>query len=343
MNQPAPASSSGAYDLSGMAGSPQPDQGPSHFGGPQPGQGSSAYNGPQQAQDPSPYGAPVQGFPAATGGPLIDAPLVVDVTQANFEDVMALSQTVPVVLLFTAASSLASGQALRTAESVARKSQGAFQLGKVDAASLPELVEAFQLQSLPAGVALLARRPVPLFEGAPTETDLESVLSELLQVAPQMGVVGRINVSATDLEEPIPDSHLPAREAEGLGDWQKAIAAWQKVLASNPADREAKTALTRARFQLRQEEAEAEAATSAQVETGAAEAGAAIVLGESDALFAAGQEQAAFEALLSALSSTKDKDEKEQLRARLVELFQIASDVDAVKSARTRLATILMV
>ena len=328
MNQPAPASSSGAYDLSAMAGSPQTSQGDSPFGG------------APVAQSAPAFGASVPGTPS---GPLIDAPLIVDVSQANFEDVMALSQTVPVVLLFTSAASLASGQAIQTAESVARKSRGAFQLGKVDAASLPELVEAFQLQTLPAGVALLARRPVPLFEGAPTESDLEGVLAELLQVAPQMGVVGRINVAAGDLEEPIPDSHVPARQADAAGDWKKAIAAWQKVLASNPADREAKTALTRARFQLRQEEAEV-AGGLAQVDvSGDALAGIDAVQAQADALFAAGQEEAAFELLLAALSSTKDSGEKEQVRARLVELFQIAGDPGAVKSARTRLATTLMV
>lgn len=317
MNQSAPASSSGAYDLSAMAAaSPAPAAATSPFGTPAPAAGAPA--------------SPTYGVPAsehAAAGPLIDAPLIVDITQANFEDAMALSQTVPVVLLFTSAASLTSSQAIATAEAVARKFQGAFQLGKVNAASLPELVEAFQLQSLPAGVALLARRPVPLFEGAPTETDLEGVLSELFQVAPQLGVVGRVNVGAADLETPVPDSHLPAREAEALGEWEKAIAAWRKVLASNPADREAKTALTRARFQLRQEEAAGSADSTAQA----------------DKLFAAGEEAAAFDLLLAALAEESDAEQKEELRSRLVELFQIAGDPDAVKSARTRLATMLMV
>ena len=175
---------------------------------------------------------------------------------------------------------------------------------------------------------------MPLFEGAPTEADLEGVLAELFQVAPQLGVVGRINVGAADLETPIPDSHLPAREAEALGDWEKAIAAWRKVLASNPADREAKTALTRARFQLRQEES-TEAGTNATEGTDNA--------AQADRLFAAGQEAAAFDLLLAALAEAADAEQREQLRSRLVELFQIAGDPEAVKSARTRLATMLMV
>ena len=62
-----------------------------------------------------------------------------------------------------------------------------------------------------------------------------------------------------------------------------------------------------------------------------------------DAHFAAGGEQGAFNVLLDALISAEDESDKEKYRRALVDLFPIASDTAAVKAARNRLATHLMV
>lgn len=263
----------------------------------------------------------------APGSPSVQAPLVVDVTEATFEDCMALSQTVPVVLVLFTASSLASKQAIKVVEDMARSRAGAFQVGRVDVEANPTLASALQAQSIPAGYALVARRPVPLFEGTPTEMQLGQTIDELLQVAPQLGVIGHIEVDSEELETPMPAEHEAPRAAEERGDWEGAVEAWRKVLASNPADSEAKVAMARAQFESRQEIAEPSSGPQAAA----------------DELFARGEEAQAFAVLLQAFEEQDNAEQKDAIRTRLVELFQIGSDPAAVKAARTRLATMLMI
>ncbi len=285
---------------------------------------------PQEAPSaPSAEGGVVmdpQDPPAAAGagrapGHELDAPLVVTIDETSLETAMALSQSVPVVLLAYAPNSLPSKQALKTVEEVVRQEAGALQLGTVDVETNPTLANALQLQTVPAAYALVARRPIPLFEGAPTADQVRQVLGELLVAAREMGVTGRLQVAETDLEAPMPPEHTAARDAEMEGNWAGAIAAWKKVLANDPGDQEAKVALQRAEFEQR-------------LEAGADAA---------DQLFATGQEAEAFEVLLQRIDDAADPGQKEELRQQLVQLFTIAADTQAVRLARNRLATMLLV
>lgn len=284
---------------------------------------------PQAQPDPA-----AATLPPEQAGAFVDAPLVVEVTTENIEVEMALSATVPVILMLVSKNSIASKQALEVMSKLVRRDSGAFQLATVDVEANPQLAAAFQATAVPATFALVAGRPAPLFEGVPTEAQAESLLAEILQVAPQLGVTGRIRVSEADLETPTPKEHLPAREAEEVGDWDRAVKAWKKVLANNPSDREATTALARAQFEARYESELADAPKSEDADSPSVLA---------DKFFAQGQEKQAFDILLDALVGTSDKDEKEALRKQLVGLFPIAVDGAAVKAARGRLATHLMV
>ncbi len=302
------ADSYGAMDLSAMAG------------------GSHPADAGQTA--PAEAGYPGVSMPPAGTTALVSAPLIVNVDEANFEEVMALSQTVPVVLLVYSAKSLISQQTVEVLEDAARKFAGAFQLGKIDADTQAALVQALQLQTVPAALALVARRPVPLFEGPASAEQFSALMSELLQVAPQLGATGRIAVDAEALEKPLPQAHEAPRAAEMADDWEQAIALWKKVLANNPADKEAKMALARAEFEARQVEGAEESADA---------------LAQADTLFSHGHEVEAFTLLLDAISAASDPEEKEAARARLVELLNLGSNPEAVKRARSRLATMLLV
>lgn len=303
MSDPEVAGSYGAVDLSAMMG-------------------GAASSPPAPAPGPMPQAA----VPPAPGAQ-VDAPLIVDVTEANFEDEMALSMTVPVVLIVYSGKSLVSQQAVTALEDAAREFAGAFQLGKVDADTDAALAQAFQVQTLPTAMALVAKRPVPLFEGPASLEQIRPLIAELLGVVPQLGVTGRVNVDAELLEKPLPAAHEAPRAAEENEDWERAIGLWKKVLANNPADKEAKLALARAEFEARQME----------------QTGPENPFAEADQLFSRGDEAAAFALLLAAVENATDADAKEAARVRLVELFGLGADPAAVKAARTRLATMLMV
>lgn len=257
----------------------------------------------------------------------IAAPLIVDVTEANFEEQMALSMTVPVVFILYSGKSLASQQAVTALEDAARKFSGAFEVGRIDADLQPSLVAAFQVQALPTAIALVGKRPVPLFEGAPSAEQIDGLIKELLAAASQLGVTGRIEVNEEQLEKPMPETHIAPREAEAADDWPLAITLWKKVLANNPGDKEAKLALSRAEFEAR------------QIDTLVVDN----VLSKADLEFREGRERAAYDLLLDTIANAPSSEEKEAARKRLVELFALGTDVDAIKSSRTRLATMLMI
>lgn len=289
---------------------------------------------PRQPGPPGQTGQP--GLPP-TATAVVDAPLTVQVTEANIDTEMALSATVPVILMLVSSKSLASKQALEVMSMLVREDPGVFQLATVDVEASPQLAAAFQATAVPATFAILAGRPVPLFEGVPTFVQAQSLLAEILEVAPQMGVTGRIRVAEEDLEVPMPEEHIPARQAEDEGDWAAAVKAWKKVLASNPADKEATLALARAKFEKRYEK------EMAGIQEGTDSSLPQSPTARADQLFASGQEAAAFDVLLDALMSAGDKDDKEEFRKSLVGLFPIATDTVAVKAARGKLATHLMV
>ncbi|MGO3795751.1 MAG: tetratricopeptide repeat protein [Pauljensenia sp.] len=268
-----------------------------------------------------------QGRDSAVVSAGLDVPLITEVTEATFESVMANSRTVPVVVVLWSSHSLASKGALSVMEDVAREAAGSFQLAEIDADASPAIAQAFQVQSLPAVVALVGGRPVPLFQGSPVKEQVAPVIEQLLQAASQMGVTGRVQVSAEETEAPTPPEHLPALAAEQSGDLVAAIAAWEKVVDRNPRDEVAKSELARVRVAQRV----------------AGEADSTDPAARADALFGAGDQSGAFDLLLGIIADPADDDQREAARVRLLDLFRVAGGTEDVKSARRRLSTLLLV
>src|SRR5690606_34529973 len=96
---------------------------------------------------------------------------------------------------------------------------GRLLLAKVDVDANPGLAQAFQAQSIPTVVALIGGRPVPLFQGAVPEQQVREVFGQLLQLAAQQGVTGRVNAPeggedpAEPAEPPVNPAHAEALEA----------------------------------------------------------------------------------------------------------------------------------
>ena len=140
-----------------------------------------------------------------------------------------------------------------------------------------------------------------------------------------MGVTARIAVAAEDTVAPTPPEHEAPLSAEAAGNLDEAIAGWQKVIELNPRDEDAKFHLSRVRL----------AARSAQAD-------ATDPAARADALFADGDAAGAFNVLLDLLAATKDDEERDALRLRLLDLFRVAGSTPEVSKARTRLAMLLM-
>ena len=264
--------------------------------------------------------------PASAAGEGLHIPLITTTDEENFQDVMSTSQAVPVIMVMWSPRSLESKPTLAMLEEIAREQAGKFQLVEVDIDKAPAIAQAFQIQGVPTVVALVGGRPVPLFQGAAAKEQVLPIVTQVLEAAAQMGITARIAVAAEDTVAPTPPEHEAPLAAEDAGNLDEAIAGWEKVIELNPRDEAAKSHLSRVRFAAR-------AYGEQDTDDPAARA---------DALFAAGDAAGAFDVLLDLLAATKDDEERDALRLRLLDLFRVAGSSPEVSKARTRLAMLLM-
>ena len=296
---------------------------------------------------------PVGGAPDAAGGAGAGvaagaAGIVFPASDATFESVLELSSRVPVVVEFYAAGlEPALG---RLVESYG----GRLALATVDGQANPQLAQAFQVREVPAVAAVIAGRPVNLFLGIPSDEEVRGVLDELLALATQNGVTGRLEVgepgadpAAEDgapaepvepVEEPLPPHHQEAYDAIADGDYATAVAEYRKAIAENPRDALAVAGL--AQVQLLQR---LDGTVAAEVRAAAADAPGDVnaQLAVADLDVSGGHVEDAFARLLD-LFPALDPDGRDAVRKRLLEYFEIAGPEDPrVRDARRKLTQLL--
>ncbi len=284
--------------------------------------------------------------PASADAPTPGAvpPLVFDVTDDTFPQVLELSRTVPVVIDLWAEWCGPCTQLSPILEKVVLEARGRLVLAKVDVDANPQLTQAFRAQSIPMVVALVAGQPVPLFTGAVPEQQVREVFAQLLQLAAQQGVTGSVPVegqdaeASDDSETPLPPHHQAAYDAIEEGDYARAITAYEAALAENPRDDDARAGLGQVRLLDRVQgldlQAARDAAAAAPLDPGAQFAVADLDL-------AGGHVDDAFGRLLDLFAALPEA-ERAPVRERLLELFGLVGDTDArVIRARGRLSSLL--
>ncbi|MET0811733.1 MAG: tetratricopeptide repeat protein [Microbacterium sp.] len=285
--------------------------------------------------------------PPAGGSPAPGVPsLVFDVTDETFPQVLELSRTVPVVIDLWAEWCAPCKQLSPILEKVVTELAGRLVLAKVDVDANPQLMQAFRAQSIPMVVALVGGQPVPLFTGAVPEQQVREVFAQLLQLAQQNGVTGVVPVDpdaapdadAEPVEPPLPPLHAEAYAAIEEGDYPRAIAAYEKALAENPRDADARAGLGQVRLLDRVQGLDLQEARAAAA---AAPTDVAAQFAVADLDLSGGHVEDAFGRLLD-LFSVLPSDERGPVRERLLELFGLVGDADPrVVQARGRLASLL--
>lgn len=281
--------------------------------------------------------------PSAPPGEAEGVPGVVfDVGDEGFQRVVDLSAEVPVVVEFYAPG-------LQPALAPIVESYGGrLALAVVDAQSNPQLAQAFQIREVPAVAAVVGGRPVTLFLGIPDDAEVRQVLDELLQLAAQNGITGVVGDAgdaaeteegdAEPAEEQLPPLHQEAYDAISAGDFERAITAYRSAIAQDPRDALAVAGL--AQVQLLQR---LDGLVADEVRRAAAEApgdlAAAFAVADLD--MSGGHLDDAFDRLLG-LFPGADASDRDAIRGRLLEYFEIAGSDDArVLAARRRLASLL--
>lgn len=292
--------------------------------------------------------------PGAGDGGAPQEGLVITGSDATFQDIVNTSIRYPVVVVLWSSQLAESGDFVKVMGGLAASNQGRFQVVSVDVADNPGLLRALQVQQVPMTIALLQGRPLPLFVGPLLPQEIQPILDELLQVAVQNGVTGRVP-GATDqpagaadaglaqdddeaAEAELPPHLAAAYDAIEAGDLDGAARAYERALAETPGDPEVKAGLAQVRLMKRTEGVDLTAARAAAA-SAPDDVEAQLLAADLDVL--GGHVEDAFARLVAAVRITAG-DERNRVREHLLELFEIVGPTDdRVVAARRALMSAL--
>ena len=261
--------------------------------------------------------------------------LVMKVDTSSIRDYLPLSEKIPILMLFVQASDEASESLVKSVTALVQKTAGAMIALVVDAAASPELAQAFELNQIPSAYGLLKGQPAPLFVGNQPMEQIQLVITKVLEVAKENGLTGKAVVKEAEKEPELSPTMTAAYAAIDSGDYQSASALYEKALLENPNDSLAEAGLAQVKLLIRLEGKDLAAITDSEPNS------ADSILDKADALIATGNAGSGFALLLSLFEKT-DKDQREPIRLRLVEMFLVAgNDNPDVIAARKSLSLML--
>lgn len=265
----------------------------------------------------------------------------VDLNLESFSSVVERSKDVPVVVVLWVPTDPASVQLAATIDALATTAGGKFLHARADVQAFPQIAQAFQAPDYPTTVGLIAGQPVPLFAGNHDAAQVQAVLDQFLAAAAQNGVTGVLNgegAPAEGAEEPLPPLHQKAYDAISEGDYESAIAAYTQALREDPRDSYATAGLAQVGLLKRTGETSRQDAQDAAA-AAPSDLDAALLVADFHVL--EGTVDEAFSALLD-LVRENFGDERETVRKRLIEYFEILGNSDPrVGKARRALASAL--
>jgi putative thioredoxin len=282
------------------------------------------------------------GSGTAAGGAV--SGLVIDVTEATFEaEVIRRSSQVPVVIDFWAEWCGPCKQLSPVLERLVADAAGRWVLAKIDVDAEQRLASAFQIQSIPSVLAVIAGQPVPLFQGAMPEEQVRQVLDEVLRVAAANGVTGMVAVDATglagasddagagaagdgasDVGVPLDPDLAAAYDSLDRGDVEGALTGFRSLLQRRPGDVDGRLGLARAELIGRVAGLD-EAAIRMRAESDPTDLDAVTALSDFDVLD--DRVDHAIDRLVSGIR-TNTGAERDRLRGHLVALFDVLDPED---------------
>ena len=269
---------------------------------------------------------------------------VVEVTEQTFEaETIRRSMKHPVVVELYSPRVPTGQQLSDILAEIANSSGGKFLLARLNVDTAPGIVQALGLQAVPTVIALIGGQVAPLFQGVLPADQVRAAIDQLLKAAVANGIVGRADPAggpppADTEEEPAADPRFAAAdEALARGDFAAAVAEFDKLLAANPGDTEAQAGKAQAELFVRATRFDPEIVLAAA----RADDGVGVQLDAADVEMVRGQVEAAFDRLIG-LIKTKTGEDRNQVRVRLLELFETVGNADPrVLKARRDLMTAL--
>lgn len=268
-----------------------------------------------------------------TGGDAAGFPAGTEITEANFEaEVLARSNELPVVVLLWSPRSDACVQLGETLAGLAA-GDTKWSLATVNVDSAPRVAQIFGVEVVPTVVALAGAQPISSFQGVQPPEQLRRWVDSL--VSATAGKLG----GASDSDEPaqVDPALAKAREQLDAGDFAAARSSYQALLDADPSHLEAKAAVRQIAFL---ERATAQP-TDAVAVADAAPDDIAAAFAAADVAILSQDVAGAFDRLIALVRRTSG-DDRDAVRSRLIELFELFDPADpAVVAGRRNLANAL--
>lgn len=280
-----------------------------------------------------------QGPKSEQPGAVAPGGIRVDADEASFQELMLGTQDVAALAVVWSASHPETEAAVTNAVTAAERLGGRLRVIAVDADAQPRIAQAFQVQQLPFTLGIIAAQPVPLSPGVIPVDQLLPALEQLLQVAQENGVTGRVAVGGAEPEpEPLSPEHQAAYDAIEAGDYAAAVEAYRAALKKNPKDADAAAGLAQVSLMERTQGVDLAAARAAAADS-PDDVDAQLVIADLDLL--GGHVEDAFSRLVDLVRRLADED-REKVRTRLVELFEVvgAQDERVVKARRALMSAL---
>lgn len=274
---------------------------------------------------------------------------VTTVSEADFNDLAAKSVQHPVIVeFFSPRDPNGQGVSAALAERV-NGAEGRFLLGRVDVDAEPRLAQALGVQAVPTVVALIGGQMAPLFQGTKSREEISALLDQVAQLAVANGMTGRAqpvaggtpagNGDGNGSAQPAPNPRFAKADAAlETGDFAQAVKEFDELLKETPHDPEVIAGRAQSALLARS------ASFDAQRIVERAAAGPDDLAAQFDAAdleMINGRSDEAFDRLLG-LAVEAQAEQREEIRLRLLELFEVAGRTDpAVLKARRRLASVL--